>query len=79
LFHSFLGRRGNRQPYTTQQLIDLEQEFQTSFYITTARRWELARYLDLTPKQVKIWFNNRRTKQKKEMPLDLHQCVKVEY
>lgn len=70
-----------RVVYSDHQRLELEKEFHYSRYITIRRKAELAAVLGLSERQVKIWFQNRRAKERKQAKKRdelLHRDLKVE-
>ncbi|KAL4228651.1 Engrailed homeobox C-terminal signature domain [Mactra antiquata] len=54
-----------RTAFTTEQLRTLKDEFEANKYLSESRRQQLARELNLNESQIKIWFQNKRAKIKK--------------
>ncbi|ENN75301.1 hypothetical protein HUJ04_006506 [Dendroctonus ponderosae] len=59
--------RKPRQAYSAKQLERLEGEFKMDKYLSVSKRMELSKALNLTEVQIKTWFQNRRTKWKKQL------------
>ncbi|CAJ0597406.1 unnamed protein product [Cylicocyclus nassatus] len=55
-----------RMVYSDYQRLELEKEFCTSTFVTSERKAELSSLLNLTERQIKIWFQNRRAKDRRD-------------
>ncbi|XP_037078689.1 barH-like 1 homeobox protein [Pollicipes pollicipes] len=70
--HSKRPRR-RRTAFSHGQLAFLERRFRVQKYLSVADRAEVADTLTLTETQVKTWYQNRRTKWKRQNQLRLEQ------
>ena len=64
-------KKRKRTAFTATQVKELEGEFRRSKYLTISRRTELSKSLKLTETQIKIWFQNRRTKWKRKVAAEI--------
>lgn len=66
LHHQHSGSKRARTIFTTDQLERMEREFHKQQYVVGHERMYLANALNLTEAQVKVWFQNRRIKWRKQ-------------
>ncbi|CAB3998238.1 homeobox ceh-19-like, partial [Paramuricea clavata] len=65
-----IPKKRKRTAFSSHQIKVLEQEFENNRYLSVCRRMELAAGLKLSETQIKIWFQNRRTKWKRKLAAD---------
>uniref|UniRef100_A0A3P9L4T8 Hematopoietically-expressed homeobox protein HHEX n=1 Tax=Oryzias latipes TaxID=8090 RepID=A0A3P9L4T8_ORYLA len=55
-------RKGGQVRFSNDQTVELERKFETQKYLSPPERKRLAKMLQLSERQVKTWFQNRRAK-----------------
>ncbi|KAK5648724.1 hypothetical protein RI129_003616 [Pyrocoelia pectoralis] len=68
-----------RTAFTASQIKSLEAEFEKNKYLSVAKRSQLSKTLKLTETQIKIWFQNRRTKWKRKYTNDVELLAQQYY
>uniref|UniRef100_A0A5S6R2G8 Homeobox domain-containing protein n=1 Tax=Trichuris muris TaxID=70415 RepID=A0A5S6R2G8_TRIMR len=69
--------RKARTAFTDLQLQTLEKSFERKKYLSVQDRFDLAAKLNLTDTQVKTWYQNRRTKWKRQTAVSLELLAEV--
>jgi len=64
------NKKKRRILFTKAQVFQLESRFRVQKYLSAVERDQLARMINLTPSQVKIWFQNHRYKSRQQIKQD---------
>ncbi|CAI4231026.1 unnamed protein product [Auanema sp. JU1783] len=65
-----LQKKQSRPTFTGHQIFMLEKKFEQTKYLAGSDRAQLAQELNMSESQVKVWFQNRRTKWRKKEAAD---------
>ncbi|XP_018644915.1 transcription factor, putative [Schistosoma mansoni] len=70
--------RSPRIPFSRDQIFGLERKFQNSKYLSGWEVKQLAKNLSLTETRVKIWFQNRRARERRDsIEFNSHNAIKT--
>ncbi|KAL7286821.1 hypothetical protein TKK_0018965 [Trichogramma kaykai] len=67
-----------RTTFSADQLLELCREFEKNKYLTKSVRVELSKKLGLSERIIKVWFQNKRMKNKKEKDPNIVTSTKIE-
>ncbi|KAM4713809.1 uncharacterized protein FYW61_018948 [Anableps anableps] len=72
-------KKKTRTIFSKRQIFQLEATFDMKRYLSSSERACLASSLQLTETQVKIWFQNRRNKLKRQLSTDMEGSLPTEH
>ncbi|XP_071391851.1 homeobox protein HMX2-like [Centroberyx affinis] len=72
-------KKKTRTIFSKRQIFQLEATFDMKRYLSSSERACLANSLQLTETQVKIWFQNRRNKLKRQLSTDMEGPLAVDH
>ncbi|KAM7366252.1 hypothetical protein PAMP_015706 [Pampus punctatissimus] len=74
-----MAKKKTRTIFSKRQIFQLEATFDMKRYLSSSERACLANSLQLTETQVKIWFQNRRNKLKRQLSTDMEGPLAAEH
>ncbi|KAM8897959.1 homeobox protein HMX3-like [Spinachia spinachia] len=74
-----MAKKKTRTIFSKRQIFQLEATFDMKRYLSSSERACLAGSLQLTETQVKIWFQNRRNKLKRQLSTDMEGPLTAEH
>ncbi|MED6198969.1 hypothetical protein PIB30_071645 [Stylosanthes scabra] len=75
----YASQREKKKRLTSSQIESLERSFQEEIKLDTDRKMKLSRELGLQPRQIAVWFQNRRTRWKAKQLEHLYFALKQEF
>lgn len=73
------GNKDKKKRLTNDQLESLENSFQEEIKLDPDRKMKLAKDLGLQPRQIAVWFQNRRARWKTKQIERLYDVLKQEF
>lgn len=78
IYKDLSGSKSSRPTFNGHQIFHLEKTFETTKYLAGPERGRLAKALRMSENQVKVWFQNRRTKWRKKLSRETSRCEPIE-
>nr|DAD49202.1 TPA_asm: hypothetical protein HUJ06_019139 [Nelumbo nucifera] len=69
----------NKRRFSTEQITLLESIFETESKLETQKKLQLARQLSLQPRQISIWFQNKRARCKSKQLQQDYAILRANY
>lgn len=73
------GNQEKKKRLTSDQLDSLESSFQKEIKLDPDRKMKLSKELGLQPRQIAVWFQNRRARWKNKQLEQLYDSLKQEF